>query len=54
MLKYTLDFKCGHAYKRFKYKKCINPLSGQTRSNNSSTVAEELFECVWPFCGVGA
>ena len=23
-------------------------------SNNSSAVADELFECVWPFCGVGA
>ena len=23
-------------------------------SNNSSTVADEFFECVWPFCVVGA
>ena len=23
-------------------------------SNNSSAVADELFECVRPFCGVGA
>ena len=27
---------------------------GQTRSNNSSEKANELFECVWPLCGVGA
>ena len=31
-----------------------NPQNGQTLSNNSSAVADELFECVWPFCGVGA
>ena len=31
-----------------------NPQYGlTTRSNNSSTVANDLFECVWPFCGVG-
>ena len=29
------------------------PQNGQTQSNNSSAIAEELFECVWPFCGVG-
>ena len=28
--------------------------SGQTHSNNSSAKADELFECIWPFCGVGA
>ena len=28
--------------------------NGQTHSNNSSVVANELFECVWPFCGVSA
>ena len=27
--------------------------NGQTQSKNSSAVAEELFECVGPFCGVG-
>ena len=27
--------------------------NGQTHSNNSSATADELFECVWPFCGVG-
>ena len=26
----------------------------QTQSNNSSAVADKLFECVWPFCGVDA
>ena len=28
--------------------------NGQTHSNNSSGVADKLFECVWPFCGIGA
>ena len=27
--------------------------NGQASSNNSSAFADELFECVWPFCGVG-
>ena len=27
--------------------------NGQTHSNNSSEKAVKLFECVWPFCGVG-
>ena len=30
------------------------PQNGQTHSNNSSATANEFFECVWPFCGVGA
>ena len=30
------------------------PQNGQTRSNNSSAVTDEYFECVWPFCGFGA
>ena len=29
------------------------PQNGQTHSNNLSEKANELFECVWPFCGVG-
>ena len=29
------------------------PQNGETHSNNSSAVADELFECVWPFCVVG-
>ena len=29
------------------------PQNGQTHSNNSSALADKLFECVWPFCGVG-
>ena len=29
------------------------PQNGQTHSNNSSAIAI-FFECVWPFCGVGA
>ena len=35
----------------------INPLTpqnGQRHSNNSSAVVSELFESVWPFCGVCA
>ena len=40
--------------------KWVNPLSanppqnGQAHSNNSSNSGDELFECVWPFYGVGA
>ena len=30
------------------------PQNGQTHSNSLLTVANELFECVRPFCGVGA
>ena len=26
---------------------------GQTHWNNLLAVADELFECVWPFCGIG-
>ena len=29
------------------------PRNGQTRSNKLSPTAVKLFECVWPFCGVG-
>ena len=28
--------------------------NGETYSKNSSAKADKLFECVWPFCGVGA
>ena len=28
--------------------------NGQTHSNSLWAVAVELFECVWPFCWVGA
>ena len=31
----------------------LTPQNGQTHSNNSSPTADELLECVWPFCGVG-
>ena len=31
-----------------------NRESGQTHSNNLLATADELFECIWPFCGVGA
>ena len=27
--------------------------NGQTHSNNSLATADELFECVWPFCKLG-
>ena len=29
------------------------PQNGQIHSNDSSHVADEVFERVWPFCGVG-
>ena len=36
----------------------VNPLSANptkwSHSNNSPATANELFGCVWPFCGVGA
>ena len=32
----------------------LAPQNGQTHWNNSLAVADELFECVWPFGGVGA
>ena len=32
----------------------LNPQNGQTYSNNLPAVAEEMFECVWPFCEVDA
>ena len=31
-----------------------NPTNGHTHSNNSLAFPDELFECVWPFLGVGA
>ena len=30
------------------------PQNDQTHSYNLSAKAGELFECIWPFCGVGA
>ena len=30
------------------------PQNGQTHSSNSSAIADELFQCVWPFSGIGA
>ena len=30
------------------------PKNGQTHSHNSSAFADELFECVGPFCAFGA
>ena len=30
------------------------PQNGQTHSSNSSADGNELFECDWSFCGVGA
>ena len=28
--------------------------NGQTHPNNSLATTDELFECVWPFCRIGA
>ena len=36
------------------YSLSANPQNGQTHSISSSAIADELFECVWPFCGAGA
>ena len=33
------------------HQKCITPQNGQRHSNNSSAKADDLFECVRPFCG---
>ena len=30
------------------------PQNGQIYSNNLLSDADELFECVWSFCGIGA
>ena len=30
------------------------PQDGQIHSNNPSAVANEFFDCVWPFCGADA
>ena len=29
------------------------PQNGQTHPNNSSAKGDELFKCVWSFCGIG-
>ena len=31
-----------------------SPQNDYTHSNNSLATDDELFECVWSFCGVGA
>ena len=33
--------------------KFLSANNGQTYSNNSLAIADELFECDWPFCEVG-
>ena len=35
-------------------RQATTPQNGQTHSNKSLAVAEESFECVWLFRGVGA
>ena len=32
----------------------VNFTKWSNTSNNLSATADKLFECVWPFCGVGA
>ena len=32
----------------------VNPLSANPRKWSNALKPYELFECVWPFCGVGA
>ena len=46
------DNPAGHCYVLILYTPTLQ--NGQTHSNNSSVVADEMFECVWPFCGIGA
>ena len=41
-------------YKLMLILKAPIPHNGQTHSNNSSAKADELFQCVWAVCKVGA
>ena len=57
LMKSILSFILKHIAIYWHVSYVFNPLSavpqnGQTHSNNSSAFADELFECVWPFCGV--
>ena len=38
----------------FDHTKYQPPKNGQSHSNDSSALADELLERVWAFCGVGA
>ena len=40
--------------RKFKILQVPIPQNSQIHSNNSSAVADELFECAWLFCGVSA
>ena len=43
-----------YGFRRLIFQTFIKALqNGQTQSNNSSAVADELFEYGWPFCGIG-
>ena len=44
---YIVDIRLGSIYASY----VLIPQNGQTHSNNLSAVADELFECFWPFCG---
>ena len=45
-------YYAGYRDRRVLSLKC-QPQKDQKYSNNSVATADELFECVWPFCGVG-
>ena len=48
------SFFSGNAKPQNANSQCANPQNGQAHSKDSSVTAGELFECVWPFCGIGA
>ena len=43
----------GHRFEQLLTFQAPIPQNSQTDSNNLSSKADELFESVWPFCGVG-
>ena len=53
-IRYVHKCKLGTDFTTFLTLSAPTLQNGQTHSNNSSAVADELFECVWPFCEIGA
>ena len=52
--KSSLDYFWGYCWHDHVNPLSANPTKCQTHLNNSSATADELFECVWPYCGVDA
>ena len=50
--KTILNVLCNYIPRETLTLSAATPQNGQTRSNNSSVKANELFEYVWAFCGV--